>query len=100
MIKLSQNTIQELEEKITNNAPILSTERGELYTLDNLPLGAIRLKVSLKEYFKFIESLNKHKPARFYLIHIENKNFQVAINAQVYIKSKKTFINDKEIILL
>jgi hypothetical protein len=83
-LKFSPSVIEELEDVVRDGKPIAVTERGELYALANLPVGAIRLKVPLVEYLAFIESLeeNKKPPERFLVPH-DGKVFQIIVNAAV-----------------
>lgn len=100
-IRFSENILRELEGLVVNGKPVLSSERGSLFLLENLHLGAIKLRVAVPEYFEFIKSLAEEvRPRPIRLVAIKNRNFEIMVNAQVRVMKNSTFINGKKIVLL
>lgn len=100
-IIFSGNILRELDELVVNGKPVLSSEKGNLFLLENLHFGAIKLGVSVPEYFEFIKSLAEEvRPRPIWLVAVKNRKFEIVVNAQVEVTGNSTFINGKKIALL
>lgn len=100
-LRFSKNVLGELQSVITENKPAITSEKGELFLLASMPLGAIRLKIPVEEYLTYIDSLPEStKPRPAHVLPYSGKNFQIIVNAAVECRNRKTFINGKEVTLV
>jgi len=81
--------------------PAIVTERGELF-LSERSFGAIRLKVPTADYLRFVNELPAEvRPKVMSLVLLDDdKDFQMAVMASVKIREGKTFIRDREVVLV
>ncbi len=99
LLLMSENVLKELTAQVAAGKPALSSERGELFMLPDLPVGTVKLKTDLDAYEQFLKKENGDKKMPF-VIPYPHENFHVIINTQVSVRDGKTFVNETEYRLL
>jgi hypothetical protein len=101
-IKFSASVLDQLDRQVAEGLPIVKNERGEFFSQPGKSsVGAIRLKVSLAKYFEFIESVDESlRPPLAKLIPVDNRSFQIVVNAPINILEGKLFLGNREVIIL
>lgn len=101
IMEFSKSVLDALRAKIAKGDIAYSSELGDMFTLEDLPVSGIKLKVPLGKYLEFIESLPAaDQPRSDLVVPYEDQDFQVIINAPVVKKGSELYINGKEVILL
>ena len=101
ILKFSRNITEELEELVSAEKPVFSSDKGDLFVSEAAPVGAIRLKVPLTEYLAFIESLDEsERPKKFHLVPIEDEPFQIMVNAPVKLEDGVISIDGRVVRIL
>jgi hypothetical protein len=94
-IRIARNVLAELEDVVDRRQPALSTEWGDLFLPDNLPMAAIRLKVKVQDYFAFLASLPRPgQPELFKVVPIDNMPFEIVIRGRVELRKDNTVTID------
>ena len=94
-IRIARNVLLELESTIDQRQPALSTARGDLFLSDNLPVAAIRLKISVQDYFAFLASLTQPgQPEPFKVVPVDNAPFEIVIRGMVEVGKDNTAMID------
>lgn len=103
-LRFAENILRELEERVANASPALSTERGDLFLWFGMPFGAIKLKIPVSEYFEFTNSLAEEvRPRPINLVPVEGKSFEVVVYSGISpltVKEGLAFIGEKKLVLL
>ena len=87
----------ELSRCVSERSPVLSTDRGDLFLPEQIPLAAIRLRVPTMSYIDYIESLQpEEKPDVFRIVIVNDRPFHVVINGVVLVSNGRTTINGKQ----
>ena len=62
---------------------------------DNLPVAAIRLKISVQDYFAFLASLTQPgQPEPFKVVPVDNVPFEIVIRGMVEVGKDNTAMID------
>jgi len=98
---ISQNVLAELSRIVAEGSPSLSTELGDLFPSDTVPVAAVRLKISTADYIFYLSSLPSEKrPSLAKIVPIDNLPFHIVINGFVSVENGQTAINGKFATLL
>ena len=99
MTRLSQAILENLLQAV-NGLPALETERGKLFVGEH-GVAAIQLKVAAKEYAVFASSIPENKrPGMFELIPVDRPEFSFVILKKISLVDGKTFLDNREVVLL
>lgn len=100
-IKIARNVLAELAEIVREGPPVIATDVGELFLAKNLRIGAIRLKISIVDYFNYLAHLPEaERPDVSKVVPIEGCRFQVVINGVVTMKVGTIAINGRAATIL
>jgi hypothetical protein len=94
-IRIARSVLVDLENIVSHGQPALSTERGDLFVCDSLPLAAVRLKIRLHDYLTFLASLSQSdQPAPFRVAPVDDVPFEVVIRGMVEVRKNNTVLID------
>lgn len=100
-IKFAEYVMTSLEEAIKDKYPVVLTGNGELFLHPTLPVGAIKLRIDLEDYLKFIRMLPiSIKPKAFHTIPVTGQSFQIAVYARMEIIDREVYINKRRVVLI
>lgn len=96
-VRISRTVLAELSQCLAERSPVLSTDRGDLFLPEQLPVAAIRLRIPAMSYFHYIESLQpEDRPDIFRIVIVDDLPFHVVINGVVGVSNGRTTINGKQ----
>jgi hypothetical protein len=94
-IKIATNVLAELENTINQRQPAFSTERGDRFLSNSLPVAAIRLKIKVQDYLAFLASLPQPgRPELFKVVPVDNMPFEIVIRGVVEVGKDTTVMID------
>jgi hypothetical protein len=94
-IKIATNVLAELENTINQRQPAFSTERGDRFLSNSLPVAAIRLKIKVQDSLAFLASLPQPgRPELFKVVPVDNMPFEIVIRGVVEVGKDTTVMID------
>jgi hypothetical protein len=95
-IRIARNVLGELSRVVSEGGPALSTERGDLFPSDTVPVAAVRLKIPMSDYLAYLSSLpTEERPSLAKIVPVEDLPFQIVINGFVSIEGSRTAVNGR-----
>lgn len=95
-IKISRNVLAELSRAVAEHRPVLSTDHGDLFPSDVLPLAAVRLKVPTADYFGYLTSLPAdERPSLAKIVPVDGLPFHIVIDGFVSVEAGRTAVDGK-----
>lgn len=96
LIRVSRNVLADLSRVVAERLPALSTEHGELFPSDTVPLAAVRLKVSTDDYLTYLTSLpREERPNLSKIVPVDGLPFNIVVIGFVSVADGRTAINGK-----
>lgn len=91
--RISQNVLAELSCIVAEGRPSLSTERGDLFASDTVPLAVVRLEISAVHYLAYLTSLPlEERPSFAKIVPADDLPFYMVINGFVSAENGQTTI--------
>ena len=95
-VRIARNVLAELSRIVSEGSPALSTDRGDLFPSDNLPVAALRLKTPVSDYLAYLASLSEdERPSAPKIVLVDDLPFHIVINGFVSVENGLTAINGK-----
>ena len=100
-ITFSNSVLDQLDQLVATAKPIITTDNGELFHSDSLPISVIKTKIPFDEYLDFIRAQDgDNKPRLIHLIPVKDRSFQIVVNAPLVIGNGEVEIEGRIVVLI